>query len=96
MFYVTAIDKNKGTLFHRNFSPDNKNAITPQIFKGITIDELNSKIAIGYQSTLEKITFLAWGFVFPDDPILDIPVTAKQLNKIQFVGPEKLLFDVDG
>jgi hypothetical protein len=93
---VTVIDKNKGTLFHRNISPNNNNAITPQMFKGIAIDELNSKVVIGYEKTPESITFLAWGFVSPYDRILDIQLTGKQLNKIQFVGPDKLLFVVDG
>jgi hypothetical protein len=39
---------------------------------------------------------LAWGFASPNDRILDIQVNGKKINKIQFVGPDKLLFDVDG
>jgi hypothetical protein len=66
------------------------------MFKGIAIDELNSKVVICYQNAHENITFLAWKFVTPNDKILDMQVAGKNINKIQIVGTDKLLFDVDG
>jgi hypothetical protein len=60
------------------------------------VDELSSKVVFCYETNSEIITFLAFEFVSPYDRILDMQVTGKKINKLQFVGSEKLFFDLDG
>jgi hypothetical protein len=93
---ITIIDKNKVTLSHRNILLSNKTVFTPQKIKTIALDELSSKAVLCYEAAPENITFLAWEFVSPYDRILDLEVTGSKINKLQFIGSDRLLFDLDG